>query len=527
VNFDSILESLRNYRLRNERFDQLISAFTANKRTSEARKLSQPHGRQLSGPATAQAQDRSARARVEHFASAEPFPADPSMPQLEAATDLEVMRDAFQKHRRFLSEKACQVQECQISYIRYLPAKRCMLQYTLRLTEPDTGREWNQWVTGWIYAEGRTRRRWEKLRRSVPHPEIAEASLTLEPFFYLPDPEMLVQMFPYDRSLSILPLLMTSPASELEPLLLPQFGVGDWRAEAWKVEPVKYWPQIRAILRLTVRARDAAAGSRVKDKRFYAKVYKNGEKGERTYQVLRMLWDKASAGDIEFIVGRPITYLRGLRTLIQEEVPGTTLEDLLLQYEDKASLAVCKVARILATLHLSHEARLQCYPLDDVAADFRAMMNPLQQACPHLKSKMEEIIYAVAVNSKEIPLTPTHGDLNSRNIILDGEHIALLDFDDFAEGDPVLDAARLLADLATMSLRSPLSRSRAQETARAFAEEYFAHVPEAWRARLPVCYARSILEVCVSLFWKQGPCWVDKIEALVEEAKDSLLYRVW
>ena len=107
-----------------------------------------------------------------------------------------------------------------------------------------------------------------------------------------------------------------------------RFGPGDWRIEAWNVEPVRYREQGGAVLRYTAKARNAATGRRT-EKSFYAKVYRH-EKGEQTYQALRALWRRTSANGEGFTVVRPLAYLSDLRALILEEAPGTPLEEILL-----------------------------------------------------------------------------------------------------------------------------------------------------------------------------------------------------
>jgi hypothetical protein len=99
---------------------------------------------------------------------------------------------------------------------------------------------------------------------------------------------MWVQVFPFDRRLLALPLLMAGPPPQHEPLLLARFGPGDWQVEAWDVEPVRYLAEVRATLRLAVRVRDAATG-RAEERRFYAKIYHDKEKGEQIYRLLRTL----------------------------------------------------------------------------------------------------------------------------------------------------------------------------------------------------------------------------------------------
>jgi len=436
------------------------------------------------------------------------------------------MRDVFQRHLRPLGEEgAYQIRECSISHVRHRHGKRCMLQYTLRLAEPDAGREWSQWVTGVILTEGRTQRRWEKLQRSHLGEEIADALQTFTPFFYIPELDMLVQVFPYDHQLPALPLLMAGPPPELEPLLLARFGPDDWQAEAWNVEPVRYLAGRRATLRLTVLARDAATG-RAEERRFYVKVY-NDEEGEQTHQVLQELWDKANAGDVDFTVGRPIAYLSERRTLIQEESPGVSLQEILLREED-ATPVVRKAAKALAALHLGHMTTPRRHRLQDEAAALERKGKLLQQACPHLGSEIEETVGAIVAGLEEVPLAPTHGDLRPKHIFLDGDQIGLIDFDSFAESDPVRDVSRLLALLANTTLTwRPLPQESAWQAARAFAEEYFAYVPESWRVRLPLHYAGAVLKLATGVLWSQVPGWTNKIEALVGEAKESLAGRVW
>jgi hypothetical protein len=79
-------------------------------------------------------------------------------------------------------------------------------------------------------ADGKTRRKWGKLRVSYPK-GISEIISTFEPFSFIPDLGMLVQVFPYDRRLPTLPLLIAEPLPGLKLPLLARFGPGNWRTE--------------------------------------------------------------------------------------------------------------------------------------------------------------------------------------------------------------------------------------------------------------------------------------------------------
>jgi hypothetical protein len=451
--------------------------------------------------------------------------ADPSFPQLQVAGDPESMRGVFQKHLRPLDNKAYHIRDCRLSRIRYRRGTRCVLQYTLRLAEAETASERIQWVTGVMYADDKTRRKWEKLRVSYPK-EGSEIISTFEPFSFIPDLDMLVQVFPYDRRLPTLPLLIAEPIPELKLPLLARFGPGNWRTEGWNVEPVRYRAGLGAALRLTVLGQDDATGRRI-ERRFYAKVYRDEGQGQQSDEVLRALWKQAGANGEGFTVARPLAYLSGLRTLLQEEAPGTPLERILLGESDTTG-AARRVAQALAAFNQSDApATTRQYLLADQVADLERARRLLGWACPHLRVEVESIIEGVLAGLAEVPLGPTHRDLKADHIFLDEDRTIFIDLDSFAKADPVLDPAHLLARLAAMPALFPIPPERARTAAREFAEEYFAHVPGAWQDRLPLHYAGRLLEVAHGFFRRQAPDWPGSVEGLVEEARDSLAGKVW
>jgi hypothetical protein len=446
------------------------------------------------------------------------------------------MQEVFRKHLQLLRKEAYQVKKCRIFGIRNQPdLQRYIVQYVLRLTKPGTERAWNQWLTGVMYATDRTRwiraKLWlwwmrEKLRR----PELRRGNIgnspAFAPFYYIPDLKMLVQVFPYDPELPALPLLMAGPPPELEPLLLDRFGPGDWQTEMWEVEPVRYLVEMRATLRLTVQARDETTG-RIEERRFYAKVYHDEEQGEQTYQVLRTLWDKVSAEGERFMVGRPIAYLTGLGTLIQEEVTGISLQYMLRQGSEMTP-AVRRVARALAALHLDPVIPTRRRPLQREIAILERTKEHIQEIHPHLRSEVEEIVDAVVTGLEEVSPAPTHCDLSPGHIMFDGDRLVLLDLDEFAGADPMLDVARVLASVANAPLRYPIQeRDHVRAAARAFVEEYFSYAPETWRARLPLHYAIAVLKMAGTFSRRQGSGTSEKVETLLKEAQDSLAGKGW
>src|SRR5262249_46683166 len=336
------------------------------------------------------------------------FPADHALPQLPIASDPALMLTVFRGHLWPLQKKAYRIEDCLLSWVRYLPGARCTFQYTLQLVESATGRERNQWVTVVIDAQDQPEPFWQKLRASKPQQEIPDAFLTFEPVSFIPELRMLVQVFPYDRRLPALPLLMAAPTPEIESVFLTGCGRGDWHAGVWSIEPIRYRTGARAVLRYEVKIRNAATGQ-TENRRFYVKVYRN-EEGERTFSVLHALWGKADAGAEGFTVGRPIAYLSDLHALLQEEASGTTLGAVLLQDREAARTAR-RVARALAILNQDDVATTRRHSQEDEISDLKWAVNILQCVCSHLKAEVEAIVGAIAAGLQDVPSLPTHRDL--------------------------------------------------------------------------------------------------------------------
>src|SRR5437667_11451431 len=451
----------------------------------------------------------------------EAFPTDPGLPQLRIARDPVLMREVFRRHLRPLTGKTYYIQECLLSRVNYHRTVRCTLQYTLRLVEPGTGRERSQWVTGLIYADDKAERIWQQLRNVDAGQDIPEAFQTFAPVSYIPDLKMLILVFPYDHRLPIPSSLLTGPPSELEPLLLSCFGPGDWRIEAWTIEPIRYRPKTSAVLRYTGQARDGVTGRKA-ERRFYVKVYRD----EGEYQAFQAFCGRADSGREAFIVGQPIAYLNSLHAFMMEEAPGVSLQQILLQDDDPVT-AVGQAARALAAFHRC-DVSTGCYhSYEDELAKLKKAGALLESLYPQLSADVRGIISTVAMGLEEVPPAPTHGDLKTEHILLDGDRVIFIDLGTFAGADPVLDPADVLARLAAMPGLSRLPRSRARVAAQAFAKEYFAHVPKSWRSRLPFHYAGANLRLAASIFRNQEPGWRNTVPALIGEAKDSLTEKVW
>ena len=96
--------------------------------------------------------------------------------------------------------------------------------------------------------------------------------------------------------------------------------------------------------------------------------------------------------------------------------------------------------------------------------------------------------------------------------------MTFIDFDSAAMGDPVRDPAHLFAHLVARVGLDGMPAADARAAATAFADEYFHHVPEAWRSSFPLHCAGALVEVAAGIFKRQEPGWPERVSAAVEEA---------
>ena len=451
----------------------------------------------------------------------EGFPADPDFPQLRVASDAARMLQVFRTHLTPLPGKACVVEECVPFRFRCRQSpSRCVLQYTLRLADPATGRRWDQWVTGLVYATaGEAERLWRELQAADPRAEIPANWLTFEPVGFIPHLQMVVQVFPYDRKLRNLSRVLDGAARELEALLLDGLEPGRWRIEERAIEPTRYRTELGAALRCTVRARDGLT-AKSETRRCYLKLYRN-ERGADTFRLLSALSGKAGAGAGAYEVVKPVAYVGELRTLVLEEAPGTALQDVLLA-DDEPWAALAAVGRAVAALNQDELPITQSHALADQLDDVKRAASLVQWACPDLRAEVQAVAGAVIRGLADVPPAPIHRDLKTDHIFLAGGRVTFIDFDSVALGDPVRDPAHLFAHIAARVGLDGMPRERARAAARACAEAYFTHVPEAWRERFALHCAGALIEVAGGIFKRQEPRWREKVAAAVEEAGRAL-----
>src|SRR2546429_338622 len=351
------------------------------------------------------------------------LPGDAEFPQLAVAGDPARMLEVFRAHlkpARGVGADDIAIEAVMPFRFRCRQRKsRCVLEYTLSLADRRSGRRWQQMVTGVLYATaGEAERVWRELAAADPSRDVPPEWLSFEPVGFVPDLDMLVEVFPYDRKIHQLRRGMS--------------GAG----VRYDVEPL--------LLELLLAGRDPA-------------------------------------------IRRPVA--RAVAAFNQDDGVPVPRE----------------------------------HSRADQLAQVRRAARLVAWACPQVAAEVEALTAAVVDGLPDAAPGPMHRDLKADHVFLDGDRVVFIDLDSVALGDPVRDAAHLYAYLIGRVGLEACPEERVRAAAAAFVDEYFAHVPAAWRVHFPLHCAGALIEVASGMFRRQEPAWRDKVITAVELARRALL----
>lgn len=424
------------------------------------------------------------------------------------------------------------VDSCSVDMVRKAAA-RCLLQYTVQLRNLDTGETRSEIITGVAYGGDRAERMWERIQSSETELDRPMPGSGLLPMAFVPELQLLIQVFPFDHRLPGLFHLTSDPPAEVVSIVQDEFGPGEWRLARWDAETVRYHVDMRAMVRLDVQAIEQVSHEQ-RAIRLYAKVYAEAEAGAEAFAIQTLLWQFAAENAAPFAVAKPVAWLPELQTLLLGEVTGTSLLDLLRQ-KDESAPAMHMTARAFAALHqlplvdfLADRSR----EVRDESARLDRLAGAIIEAAPNLEPLVNEIADAIRSSPGEPVLGPTHFDLKPGHVLLDGQHVALLDFDKLQAADPLVDIASFAVNLGKLRGGNRRQPEKARATAEAFLADYFSRVPADWSARFPACYATALLAEAVNSGRGQHGRGqrtdrLDRMETMVKEAHETMLANRW
>jgi hypothetical protein len=194
-----------------------------------------------------------------------------------------------------------------------------------------------------------------------------------------------------------------------------------------------------------------------------AKAYR-GDKGRNAWDGLRALWaSPLAAGDV-VTIAEPLAYVPELGLLVQGAVgERQTLKQLI-----RAALAagtpdalaeldtaMDQTAAGLAALHTCGVRYGEPVTIADELAEIRGILRTLTAAVPDLADAATPLLTAVeelAIRQPPDPAGPAHGSFRPEQVLLDGDHIAFIDFDDICQAEPAMDLALFVSSVKGVGL---------------------------------------------------------------------------
>ncbi len=451
----------------------------------------------------------------------DPLPVDPALPQLQTAWNAERMLAVFRAQIRTPGGRGIEIRNCRLSRIRYRPGLRSTVLYELELCESASGTTRTQWVTGTTHAVKSVKGMYKKLLattepRVAPNAGIDNIINTVS---YIPQLNLLLNVFPMDRRLTALPRFMESPPAEFEASILREFGSGNWRVARRQVVPTRYRPGLGVTLCCTVEAEEPGTRSR-RTRRFFVKLYRNDD-GRHAYERLRRLHRQCPAA-AAFRPVRPIAYLSKPRALILEASPGESLQDLLC-CGGNVRPAIEAAATSLADFHHSQIDAGRRRTREAMIQRAERAGRLISWACPSRRDVVNAIMELLKIELRDCDVhLPAHLDMKLDHIFVHGDRAVFIDWDSFAMADPVFDVASLLVRLKIAPILLPVSKDAADKASSILASEYFQRVPSAWKHRLPANYALAAMKAALYFVQHLEGDRDRKVALLLDEAYTGL-----
>jgi len=243
--------------------------------------------------------------------------------------------------------------------------------------------------------------------------------------------------------------------------------------------------------------------------------------GEKAFAVQRELWNHGFSSG-RFRVPSPIAYIRASAFMITGRAPGTDLITLFREGSDGLKDGVRLAALWLARLHATYIECVQARPVARQTKKVERVVTAFESTYPTLSPRARALRKRIVDAIEGIPeasLTATHGDYLLKNLIVHGDTITAIDFDESGMFDPAKDVGKFVANLAVKGDMFKV-RFDVKELQHLFLETYAARSGSDMGDRIAAYHALSLLKHA-----RRQPtavkaaAWLGAADALFEEAR--------
>ncbi|MDX1649502.1 MAG: aminoglycoside phosphotransferase family protein, partial [Myxococcota bacterium] len=436
---------------------------------------------------------------------------DPELPGLAASLDVDGFLERLERSLPECRDELA-LEEGEIFDVQYKPGTSGLVLYRLKLRERATGRGRRQYLSVRALASGE--------RAQPPSPDALRAYAGASdralrtPYLELPAQRLVAYAFPLDPVLGSL-------AGAFDPAVVGRALQALWRERGVRVRRVVprtlgYTPLARAAVHYEVLSESRDGG--VPEVRHLVGKIHGQKPAARLFAGAWALW---RAAKLRVRLAPPVGFLGPLDMSLQERVSGERLGDL--AGGGTFVKPVRDAARSLATLHGLVVPTTSRRSAAKEAQNVHRWGSVLAALRPDQAPRVEALRDRLAARLEEAarPDATLHGDFHPANVLSDGHHATLIDVDQMAVGDPLLDVGRFLASLRVSSLRVADDPAFLEPAAAAFEAQYLAHRHDDAR-RLRLFEAACLLTAAATGFRLQRRGWETNALLLLDEAERAL-----
>ncbi len=402
--------------------------------------------------------------------------------------------------------------EARIVDVQYKPGTQCLILYRIKFHMPGAQRSRRQQIAVEALPAG---------TQPAPIPpelvaryKAMQNQHLLTPYAFIPKTNIAILAFPLDPVLSQLCDIMDCE------IMKRKFH------ELWRERRMRVRQVIPSLLAYTPRSRATVLYeilSESKDTALPEIRYVIGKihKSRPAWKLFAGAWSLWRASKLRVRLAPPAGYIGTLNMTLQERCPGVRLGDM--AGETSFTNAVRQTGRSIAMVHgLSVPTVSKRTPQREahsvhrwgsVVATLQGVhSSDIEQLCNRLASQLEQRTQMKGL---------VHGDFHPANVLVDDSRITLIDLDQMALGDPLVDVGRFLASQRVSSLRVHGNLDGLSHDAGHFLERYLACTGED-ESRVRLFEAAALVTSAATGFRLQRPGWEENASLIVDEANRVL-----
>jgi len=242
----------------------------------------------------------------------------------------------------------------------------------------------------------------------------------------------------------------------------------------------------------------------------YGKLYPKPYLCERTYKVMKTLYDEVFCDTTDLGVPRPLGFIPELSMLVFIPAEGKLLGDYMAKRSldgDEVIHAMELAGKWLAQLH-THQFPLEKeFKVENEVDNIREWTEVISKQYPDERGAANHIADYLVQKTTELDFSvhvPIHKDFHYEHILIDGG-LKVFDFDEMRLGDPNFDLAHFCANFYLLAYRNQEHTAQFTDLQNRFLDSYSGETGWQWDEKFLFFYIYSCLKIAKQLCKLRGP----------------------